>query len=330
MSLKFNCPYCGAEIMVKYLRPGEKAKCYQCGKISPVPENHELSNMDPVYFKKSPRPVSEDISFPPVEASVLGPRTIAEIFKEIVEVYKNNFLVIIVISAFFAFPLFFINNQSAIQYSNPLSYEVNPNGSLTGFLILIIFYILGTPIFAGAYTSLITSYYLDRKSAVLGSFGDAFRRYPTLLIVSIISILACTFMAILIIGLPLAIYFSIAWSVIFPVVMLENINGTGAMARSFELVRENWWRVFSIWIISNVFIFLIGLIIGFIPIFGDLVSDILLPPIWIIAMVIIFFDLKVRKGGYNPDNLAEEMDQLRSGKRYKERQSGIAGTNNPI
>jgi uncharacterized RDD family membrane protein YckC len=38
MSLKFNCPHCGAEIVSKYLRIGEQCLCRQCQKRFAVPE----------------------------------------------------------------------------------------------------------------------------------------------------------------------------------------------------------------------------------------------------------------------------------------------------
>jgi len=37
MALKFNCPKCNSEIIVKYLKPGEMAKCRQCQSEAIVP-----------------------------------------------------------------------------------------------------------------------------------------------------------------------------------------------------------------------------------------------------------------------------------------------------
>ena len=39
MALKFNCPGCNSEIVVKYLKIGERAKCWSCGAEAVVPEN---------------------------------------------------------------------------------------------------------------------------------------------------------------------------------------------------------------------------------------------------------------------------------------------------
>jgi len=42
MALKFVCPNCGNEIVVKYLKPGELAKCRDCGAEVIVPEDADL------------------------------------------------------------------------------------------------------------------------------------------------------------------------------------------------------------------------------------------------------------------------------------------------
>jgi ribosomal protein S27E len=45
MSLKFNCPDCGKEIMVKYLKQGEQAKCPYCGILSAIPESAQAATL---------------------------------------------------------------------------------------------------------------------------------------------------------------------------------------------------------------------------------------------------------------------------------------------
>jgi len=39
MALKFKCPKCGEDIIVRFLKVGEVAKCRNCGTDTPVPEN---------------------------------------------------------------------------------------------------------------------------------------------------------------------------------------------------------------------------------------------------------------------------------------------------
>ena len=45
MALKFQCSKCGADMLVKYLHPGETAKCRKCGAESAVPgDAREIPN----------------------------------------------------------------------------------------------------------------------------------------------------------------------------------------------------------------------------------------------------------------------------------------------
>jgi DNA-directed RNA polymerase subunit M/transcription elongation factor TFIIS len=41
MALKFNCNHCDTEIILKFLKVGEEAKCKSCGKVSTIPEDDE-------------------------------------------------------------------------------------------------------------------------------------------------------------------------------------------------------------------------------------------------------------------------------------------------
>ena len=53
MALKFNCTNCGKEIIVKYLKVGEVAKCRNCGTEVTVPSTAIDTGEEPVY--KPPR-----------------------------------------------------------------------------------------------------------------------------------------------------------------------------------------------------------------------------------------------------------------------------------
>ena len=41
MALKFKCNHCDIEIISKFLKVGEEAKCKSCGKVSTIPEDAE-------------------------------------------------------------------------------------------------------------------------------------------------------------------------------------------------------------------------------------------------------------------------------------------------
>lgn len=71
MALKFVCSECGAEIIVKHLKPGEPAQCKKCGAENIVPEDASVTEQQPVYessrklfddsIKKEKKAIPQDI-----------------------------------------------------------------------------------------------------------------------------------------------------------------------------------------------------------------------------------------------------------------------------
>lgn len=52
MSLRFNCSNCETEVVVKYLKIGESAKCPHCGQNITIPANAIQTEQDPEYLVK--------------------------------------------------------------------------------------------------------------------------------------------------------------------------------------------------------------------------------------------------------------------------------------
>ena len=112
-------------------------------------------------------------------------------------------------------------------------------------------------------------------------------------------------MAITIIGIPFAIACGVYWSFVLQTASLEGYGPTGAMARSYDLVRGNWWWVLGFLIVSAILIGIIssiitGLIGLLIPVVGGLIGDILMAPLMIIAQTLFYFELRDRQHQVRP------------------------------
>ena len=58
MAKLFNCINCNTEIITKFLKAGEEAKCKECGKTTKVPDDaKDISNSD-IKSQKSPSSVN--------------------------------------------------------------------------------------------------------------------------------------------------------------------------------------------------------------------------------------------------------------------------------
>ena len=138
--------------------------------------------------------------------------------------------------------------------------------------------------------------------------------------------------------LPFSIYFAVRWGFVFEVLLLEKTNVRNAFKRSSELVRGTWWRVFGmlvlILLLSVAILYIFEISLGTIFILAkaaggtdfkeliqwsvmeadlsssnlifyaimtctDLTLKTLIFPIWVIGIVLLYFDLRIRKEGFD-------------------------------
>ena len=137
---------------------------------------------------------------------------------------------------------------------------------------------------------------------------------------------------------PFIIYFAARWGFIFEVLLLEKTNIRNAFKRSSELVRGTWWRVFGMFILilllSVAILYIFEISLGTIFILTkmaggtdfkeliqwsvmeadlgssnllfyaimtctDLILSTLIFPIWVIGITLLYFDLRIRKEGFD-------------------------------
>jgi hypothetical protein len=113
--------------------------------------------------------------------------------------------------------------------------------------------------------------------------------------------------AISLISIAAFFYISIIWQFALPAALLEGCNPIAALSRSYQLVRGSWWRVFGIIAVLWLMVLGIDVVASFIPLIGRFASAIFVPPITFISSALLYFDLRVRKEGYNLDALANEL-----------------------
>ncbi len=150
-----------------------------------------------------------------------------------------------------------------------------------------------------------------------------------------------------VICLPFLLYFTVRWIFYLEAVIVENTNAIGALYRSSDLVQDNWWQVFGAIIlitlsshaIEYIFVFSIGTTFilfdlaggtNFITIFewsimqkvldsnsyvfyvtmigSKQIINSLIQPIWIIGVVLLYFDRRIRKEGFDIEQTATSME----------------------
>lgn len=157
------------------------------------------------------------------------------------------------------------------------------------------------------------------------SLGFAFRRFGSVLWLTLLTaiILALAFVALII---P-SVYLAFAFSVALPVLLVERIGGFKALGRSRELVSGRWWPTFGTLLVAGILVVVIQFVLGFIiglifaAVFsGDGGSPVLVVilrqlattlermvsiPFYAACVTVIYYDLRVRKEGYDLQLLAE-------------------------
>ena len=120
-----------------------------------------------------------------------------------------------------------------------------------------------------------------------------------------------------------AIWLGVAWSIAFPVLIAEGQKGTGALRRAFHLVRGRWWPTFGALLLAFMFEFFVGLVIGLplgfltanwdsdslatlaVSTVVSVASSVITTPFMAAVLVLIYFDLRVRKEGFDLELLAQ-------------------------
>ena len=129
--------------------------------------------------------------------------------------------------------------------------------------------------------------------------------------------------------LPLWVWILVGWVAVLPVMFIENVGLIAAMGRSWRLVQGRWWRTFFIVLLVFVLNYVVSAALGAFLYLGQILLTIVLSPflalaiyeggvilvsalinpILLIAIVLIYFDLRVRKEALDLFQLAQQVSQ---------------------
>ena len=187
-------------------------------------------------------------------------------------------------------------------------------------LLSMLVYLLTT---AGCFKA-IGHAYLGERIDWRESLGFALKRLPSVLWVSILVGLAVLGgVLLLFVG---AIWLGVAFALALPALLLEDKKGTGALGRSYNLIKGRWWRTFGLLLAGYTLASVIsGIVQGilaalmFVAVGDDSVLSVILSSLaglagqvittpFIAALtVVLYFDLRVRKEAFDLHLLAQSM-----------------------
>ena len=274
-----NCPNCNAE------NPEPARYCSNCG--IELPQVVELAG------------ATEGMPF-----GELRPMSIGDLLTRTFDVYQKTFLVFLQIALIAQLPLVAADLTSGVL-------------SLLFVFVGIITNVIG----GGAVIYTACHIYVGRRPTVSEAYRAALRRAASLVIANLLFwsvLIACGFLAFLIIGIPLFFYVLAALFFFDKVIMVERLGPVDALVRSRGLVHGTWWRVFGIgvvFVIVQVILFLIAAIVAGVisnasdelGILANALATAFVVPFAFIGGTLVYFDLRVRKERYNVSTLAADI-----------------------
>lgn len=169
---------------------------------------------------------------------------------------------------------------------------------------------------------LVAGAYLDEAPDWRGSLFFAVSRLRSLVWLTVVFgfFLFLGFVACIVPG----IYLYVAWSVAVPVLLLEDLRGRKALKRSRSLVRGRWWPILGAIVIATILAGIVqavfsGLLLALVASVDNEVvnaaagavantaGSVLTTPFAAAVIMVVYFDLLVRKEGFDLELLARQV-----------------------
>ena len=197
------------------------------------------------------------------------------------------------------------------------------NQYLGGLAIGTVLQLLAVMLASAACFRAIAQAYLGDTPDWRGSLSYAWHRAPSLLLISLLYGLAVMGgFFLLIVG---AVWLYIALAFATPVLLVEGVRGRKALSRSYRLVQGRWWRTFGVLVVGFVLASIISGILQGIFLAGIFVQNdndllvvvlnglattvglVIATPFQAALLTVVYFDLRVRKEGFDLELLAREI-----------------------
>jgi hypothetical protein len=166
--------------------------------------------------------------------------------------------------------------------------------------------------------------YLGQSPTASGSLRFGLRRLLPLLAMTIVYTIGqlLGFVALIVTG----IWLYGMWSVRVPALVIERTGPFRSLRRSYQLVKGRWWPVAGVLIVSTLMVLVTGGLIGAalgaialssgnpsvllavtITVLAAIVSGVLVQPFSAAVVTVLYYDLRIRKEGYDLELLADQL-----------------------
>jgi hypothetical protein len=269
-----------------------------------------------------------------VSSTALRPLAVGEILDVAIKAYSKNARTLITIGAIVGIPFELLSGLiqlSTVSSADQLSGVFPINSGTSGVTVsparvagTVVTGLIGavvTLVLTAAMLKAVSDAYLGNPPSVGDSLRFAARRIGSLFWMYVLLFLGLVFAFVALIVPGIWLY--VAWSVATPVVLLEGLGGSAALRRSFRLVRGRWWPTALTLVVARVAVSVVtGVVLAaalliphaidgssvLLAVIGSTVSASIVvavvQPFQSAIITILYFDLRVRKDGFDLSLLA--------------------------
>jgi hypothetical protein len=266
----------------------------------------------------------------------LRPLSFGELLDEVFKVYRRHFWLFVSIALILALPtlvLQIVSGQadqvgftaSLLSGSGRSGQTVDSPPPGINFAALGLQYLASIvliPFLEGAITVAAIDLAVGRPASLSSTFRQVLGRYWPLLGLALLALLLVP----VFFCLPVFLWLIVRWSVAVPALLAERRGPVQAIQRSWELTRDNWFRLFGILAVVVLIQLVLNSVLGFvalpiaiaIPFVSNVVrgavavtvstlGSALVTPILYLCVVLLYFDLRIRKESFDLDQLAGQV-----------------------
>lgn len=270
-----------------------------------------------------------------MDAGQLRPLGVGEILDASIRIYRSRFLTLLKAVAVVVVPVQVVNlvillslpsSTTTTRTFSGGSYTTttgpSPGPAFAAIVLIAIVALVSAALAQAAALKVITDAYLGTETGWRESLRFGLRKLRSVVWVSILHTLGLVvgFVACIVPG----IWLYAAWSVAIPALLVEDAKGPRALGRSFNLVRGRWWPTTGVLILA----FLLTSIVTFafsillVPLFltgasttttqtanavAGGIASVLTTPFAAAVAAVLYFDLRVRKEGFDLALLAQRI-----------------------
>jgi hypothetical protein len=262
-------------------------------------------------------PVAQELPVPPV---TLRPRSTTELIDAAVQLLRQHYVELVAVTALFMIPVIIARLVFVpVQIVTPS--QILSASTLRGFGLLYPISFIFSSVSTAATVVIVSDSYLGREVTIEAAVSRVLARFWTVLGAAFLEGLIIVFGFVLLI-VP-GIIFACWLFATTNVVMVEDKSAFDALARSRNLARGSVGKILAVLLFSILIVWLLQLLIGFVlgllvaglrpgnpSLAGQLVGyavAILLYPFVQVVITLLYYDLRIRKEGFDMELMAKEL-----------------------